>query len=47
MTPVAPSRRAFLGNALHTPARGQIEFLAAVLIEVNGAGDIEAIHRQE
>ena len=47
MTPAIQSRRAFLGNALHTPARGQIEFLAAVLIEVNGAGDIEAIHRQE
>jgi guanine deaminase len=42
-----PSRHAFLGNALHTPVRGQIEFLPDVLIEVNGAGDIEAIHRKE
>jgi imidazolonepropionase-like amidohydrolase len=45
MAPAIQSRRAFLGNALHTPARGRIEFLPAVLIEVNGAGDIEAIHR--
>ena len=45
MAPAIQSRRAFLGNALHTPVRGQIEFLPAVLIEVNGAGAIEAIHR--
>ena len=37
-------RRAFLGNALHTPTRGRIEFLPGVLIEVDGAGVIEAIH---
>jgi len=47
MAPAIQSRRAFLGNALHTPARGRIEFLPAVLIEVNGAGDIEAIHRKD
>jgi guanine deaminase len=47
MTPATPSRRAFLGNALHTPARGRIEFLPGVLIEVNGVGDIEAIHRKD
>jgi guanine deaminase len=41
------SRRAFLGDALHTPVRGQIEFLPAVLIEVSAAGAIEAIHRKE
>jgi guanine deaminase len=45
MTPATPSRRAFLGKALHTPARGRIEFLPNALIEVNAAGVIEAIHR--
>jgi guanine deaminase len=43
MSPTPPSRRAFLANALHTPTRGQIEFLGGVLIEVDG-GVIQAIH---
>lgn len=45
MAPANQSRRAFLGNALHTPTRGELEFLPAVLIEVNAAGDIHAVHR--
>jgi guanine deaminase len=43
MSPAPQSRRAFLANALHTPTRGQIEFLGGVLIEVDG-GVIQAIH---
>ena len=43
MSPTPHSRRAFLGNALHTPTRGRIEFLPGVLIEVDGAGVIQAI----
>jgi guanine deaminase len=44
---VNDSRRAFLGNALHTPSRGQIEFLPQALIEVDGDGTIQAVHRQD
>jgi guanine deaminase len=44
MSPTPHSRRAFLGNALHTPTRGRIEFLAGALIEVDDAGVIQAIH---
>ncbi|MGA2397026.1 MAG: guanine deaminase [Steroidobacteraceae bacterium] len=43
MTQAPSSPRAFLGNALHTPTRGRIEFLPGVLIEVDGAGVIQAI----
>jgi guanine deaminase len=41
------SRRAFLGNALHTPARGRIELLRDILIEVDGGGVIQAIHAKD
>jgi guanine deaminase len=47
MTPASPPPRAFLGNALHAPTRGRIEFLPAVLIEVSGAGEIQALYRQD
>jgi guanine deaminase len=39
------SGRAFLGNALHTPTRGQLEYLPGALIEVEAAGEIRAVHR--
>jgi len=39
------SNRAFLANALHAPLRGQIEYLADVLIVVNADGTIAAVHR--
>jgi guanine deaminase len=45
LTPVLP--RAFLGDALHTPARSQIEFLRDVLIEVDAGAVIQAIHRKD
>ncbi len=38
------SGRAFLGTALHTPVRGQMELLRDVLIVVGDSGRIEAIH---
>jgi len=38
------SGRAFLGTALHTPVRGQLELLRDVLIVVGDSGRIEAIH---
>jgi guanine deaminase len=47
MSPAPQSQRAFLGNALHTPTRGRIEFLPGRLIEVDGAGVIQAIHRED
>jgi guanine deaminase len=47
MSPAPHSRRAFLGNALHTPTRGQIEFLPSVLIEVDNEGIIQAIHGKD
>jgi guanine deaminase len=43
----APGSRAFLGNALHTPTRGRIEFLRGVLIEVDNGGAIQAIHGRD
>jgi guanine deaminase len=45
MTATTASERAFLGDALHTPAAGRIEFLCDVLIEVERGGAIRAIHR--
>jgi guanine deaminase len=47
MSPTPHSRRAFLGNALHTPTRGRIEFLPGVLIEVDAAGVIQTILGKE
>jgi len=47
MSPTPISQRAFLGDALHTPTPGQIEFLPDVLIEVDGGGAIRAIHRKD
>jgi guanine deaminase len=36
--------RAFLGNALHTPTRGRLEYLPGALIEVEDSGTIRAVH---
>ncbi len=47
MSPARESRQAFLGNALHTPVRGRIEFLPGVLIEVDEGGAIRAIHGKD
>ena len=47
MTLERPQDRAFLGNVLHTPTRGQIEWLPDALIEADGAGAIRAIHRRD
>jgi guanine deaminase len=47
ISPTPISQRAFLGDALHTPTPGQIEFLPDVLIEVDGGGAIRAIHRKD
>jgi guanine deaminase len=44
-TPTTP--RAFLGNALHTPTRGQLEFLPDALIEVGSDGVILGVHREQ
>jgi guanine deaminase len=44
MSPAPHARRAFLGNALHTPTRGRIEYLPGVLIEVDAGGVIQALH---
>lgn len=41
-----PTARAFLGAALHTPVRGQVEFLSRALIEVEAGGSITAVHRE-
>jgi guanine deaminase len=38
--------RAFLGTALHTPVRGELEVLRNALIVVGADGAIKAIHRQ-
>jgi guanine deaminase len=43
MSPTPNSQRAFLGNALHTPTRGRIEFLHGALIEVDAGGVIRTI----
>jgi guanine deaminase len=47
LAPGPASPRAFLGDALHTPAPGRIEFLPDALIEVNSGGAIQAIHRKD
>jgi len=47
MSSASPSSRAFLGNALHTPTRGRIEYLPGVLIEVDIGGVILAIHGKD
>ena len=44
-TPTTP--RAFLGDALHTPTRGQLEFLPDALIEVGSDGVILGVHREQ
>jgi guanine deaminase len=44
MSSHSASDHAFLGTALHTPVRGQMEILRNVLIVVGGRGTIEAIH---
>jgi guanine deaminase len=41
------SERAFRGSALHTPARGLLEFLPDALIVVDADGKILAIHRHD
>jgi guanine deaminase len=44
MSPSVACDRAFLGTALHTPARGSLEALHGVLIVVGADGAIKAIH---
>jgi guanine deaminase len=45
---LAPQRaRAFLGNALHTPTCGEIEFLPDALLEVDAEGVVQAVHRRD
>jgi guanine deaminase len=43
MLPQTASDRAYLGDALHTPVRGEVELLADALISVRGDGSISAI----
>jgi guanine deaminase len=45
MSSQSASGRAFLGTALHTPLRGQLEVLRDVVIVTGADGRIEAIHR--
>jgi guanine deaminase len=40
----APTERAFLATALHTPVCGQVEVLRDTLIVAGGGGKIRAIH---
>jgi guanine deaminase len=47
MSSASHGRRAFLGNALHTPARGRIEYLPGALIEVDEGGVIQAVHAKD
>jgi guanine deaminase len=47
MSPPSHSQRAFLGNALHTPTRGRIEYLPGALIEVDAAGVIRTIRGRD
>jgi guanine deaminase len=47
MSPTAPSQRAFLGDVLHTPERGRVEFLPGHLIEVDATGVIQSIHGKD
>ena len=42
--PQATAPRAFLGTALHTPVRGELEYLAGALIVCGGDGLIESVH---
>ena len=44
MSPAAPTDRAFLGTALHTPECGKLEVLRETLIVVGGDGAIKTIH---
>ena len=37
--------RAFLGDAMHTPTSGQLEYLPGALIEAESDGKILAVHR--
>jgi len=46
MTASTAAPRAFLADALHAPARGQIEYLPDALIVVGGGGAIASIHRR-
>jgi guanine deaminase len=46
MLPSTPRDRAFLGTALHTPVRGQVEVLPEALIVAGADGVIKAIHRR-
>lgn len=45
--PEVATERAFLGTALHTPVRGQLEVLRDALIVVGSDGRISAIHRRD
>jgi guanine deaminase len=47
MNPSIPAQRAFLGNALHTPVRGQVEYLPEALIVVNEEGSIRQVLSRE
>jgi len=47
MTLQSSPARAFLGTALHTPLRGQVEALHQSLIVVGERGEITAVHRRE
>jgi guanine deaminase len=40
------TERAFLGNVLHTPVRGQLEYLPGALIVADMDGRIRAVYRQ-
>jgi guanine deaminase len=42
--PKPATERAFLGNALHTPVRGRLEYLRDVLIVAGADGGIQAVH---
>jgi guanine deaminase len=45
--PDVATERAFLGTALHTPVRGQLEVLRGALIVVGADGRISAVHRAD
>lgn len=47
MLPTIPSDRAFLGTALHAPARGRLEVLHETLIVAGADGVIKAIHGRQ
>jgi guanine deaminase len=46
-TPDVATERAFLGTALHTPVRGQLEVLRGALLVVGADGRISAVHRAD